>query len=57
MSVKTSENCSVVDLTYSDLVNSLKQDIKTDGMMPDSVKQSALYLSHMLGTILQPYSG
>lgn len=45
-----------IELSYLDLIDALRNDIDTDDLMPQFVKESAMEQLKNLQTIIEPYS-
>lgn len=45
-----------IELSYLDLINALHDDIKSDELMPEFVKDAAIEHLEQLKTIIEPYS-
>lgn len=45
-----------IELSYLDLINTLRDDVSSDDLMPEFVKAAAMEHLEQLKTIIEPYS-
>lgn len=54
--MKITPELKPIELSYLDLINALRDDIRSDDMMPQFIKDAAAEQLQNLQTIIEPYS-